>query len=221
MVEVNRDLAVKVFSLLEDGWSPYAIEKEGITSVRTAQRLRTAWEGFTTVPTDKISEDTGWVATRVDALRRFYAEHLRATRGPERGRHHRLLCAFGRRLRDRLFNPRPKDLSEAAGRGVSIVEGSGATMWTRDVTAIDVAYLDADQEEVEGEWGADFYDARTHSLYSWFRQHLVDSPGWAILDQLDDQFSSFIGECRRAFDGYRREVGRRLPSLSDGAYMLW
>ena len=165
MVEVNRDLAIKVFSLLEDGWSPYAIEKAGVTSVRTAQRLRAAWEGFTTVSTDRISEDTSWVATRVDALRRWYAEHLRGTRGPELVRHHQRLCGFGKRLRDRLFIPGPQDLSEAVGRGVSIVEGSGATMWTRDLTAIDVAYLDADQEEVEGEWGADFYDARTHSLY--------------------------------------------------------
>ena len=144
MVEVNRDLAVKVFALLEDGWSPYAIDEEGITSVRTAQRLRAAWAGFTTLSTDKISEDTGWAATRVDALRRFYAEHLRATRGLELVRHHRRLCAFGSRLRDRLFTPRPQDLSEAAGRGVSIVEGTGATAWTRDLTAIDVAYLDAD-----------------------------------------------------------------------------
>lgn len=78
MTEVNRDLAHKVWALLDAGKTPGAIQGDEITSERTARRLNEGMEGFRRGRSDtEIASATQWTARTVKEVRRWYQEYLR------------------------------------------------------------------------------------------------------------------------------------------------
>lgn len=45
---------------------------------------------------------------------------------------------------------------------------------------------DTQEQRVEEEWGTDGYDARKHSLFPSFEQHLAGHPCWKTLNQVQE-----------------------------------
>ena len=72
---MNKALAWKVWKLLEDGHTLYAIEQQGVAPRRTGQRLKTAGEGFKS-QTDiaEIAKATGWSEKRVVQYQGWWKE---------------------------------------------------------------------------------------------------------------------------------------------------
>ncbi len=83
---------------------------------------------------------------------------------PELGPHMGELFYFGRRFRDRLELP---EVSEYLTPGNDDVL---ARLWLR--RPLTDSPRTAGEEEVECEWRLGRFDARTHSVYPLFRQHL-------------------------------------------------
>jgi len=52
-----------------------------------------------------------------------------------------------------------------------------------------------EDEEFEREWGEHLYDARTHSLFTSFKQHVAGHACWAILSQMDREYASYYDAC--------------------------
>lgn len=76
MAEVDRDLAFNVWEALDAGKTSYRIGEEGTTSVRTAQRLQAARQGFEGGNhISEIAQKTGWKVKRVEQLRGWYGEY--------------------------------------------------------------------------------------------------------------------------------------------------
>ena len=76
MLEVDRDLAHKVWGSLDAGKSPYRIEQDVFTSSRTACRFKSALDGYrANKSVEAIARATGWKAPRVKLVRRWYHEY--------------------------------------------------------------------------------------------------------------------------------------------------
>ena len=74
---VDRNLACLVWVALEAGESVYALgdEGSGLTSKRTAQRLKTAKDGFEgQSPVADIAKTTGWSEKRVQQVRGWWQQ---------------------------------------------------------------------------------------------------------------------------------------------------
>ncbi|MBE9502102.1 MAG: tyrosine-type recombinase/integrase [Chloroflexi bacterium] len=129
---------------------------------------------------------------------------------PELGPHQRELFYFGQRLRDRLNLATPLEAVD------SLAKGSGLAMWSgRSVSLSAGAPRDAEEENVEQEWGFGRYDARTHSLYPAFWQHLAAHPCWTALERVEDSFRRYLEACQRAYSMVWGEVRKQLPDLSE------
>jgi hypothetical protein len=91
----------------------------------------------------------------------------------EVGPHQRELFHFGQRLRDRLNLPMPEEVAGAAARGDHLA------LWSRR-SASDMP-RDSEEERLEHEWGFDRCDAKRHSLFPAFEQHLAGHACWEAL----------------------------------------
>jgi len=64
-------------------------------------------------------------------------------------------------------------------------------------------------------WGSGRCDARGHSLFQAFRQHLADQPCWAVLEELEASYRIYEKECQRAYGVIFEELKRRLANLRE------
>lgn len=124
---------------------------------------------------------------------------------PELGPHGRELFYFGQRLRDRPFvGPPDRLLAPAVDTGaVNLIRAADrwsmerpAAMWRgrERAGATGRKPADAEEERVEREWGPILYDARMHSLYDSFRQHLAGQPWLTLLDIVERERSAYLEE---------------------------
>ena len=131
------------------------------------------------------------------------------TREPsaELGPHERELFHFGRRLRDRLAHPPLREL-------VGLEKPRPEALWA----GVDVeGTVPQDQEDgaVGREWGFGTYDARGHSLFGFFRQHMGSAHAcWAQLDQVSEADGALRASWDAAFQSLSGRVAERLPNLS-------
>ncbi|MEE8470847.1 MAG: hypothetical protein V3S51_05910, partial [Dehalococcoidia bacterium] len=73
-----------------------------------------------------------------------------------------------------------------------------------------------EEECVEKEWGYGHYNARTHSLFPSFQQHLADHQCWGVLLEVDDGFRGWQEACQGAYDTVKNLISVCLPNLSGG-----
>lgn len=147
-------------------------------------------------------------------LRKYYP-HLYPKSGgfdPEPGPHQRELFYFGTCLRDRLGTQLPS--YQAAE---SFVKGNRSAMWNgRGASPLSASTPHSTEEtSVEGEWGFGRYDARTHSLFSFFKEHLTARPCWAFLEVVEQASSKYGKACQRAYCIVLQEIQNQLPRLED------
>jgi len=129
---------------------------------------------------------------------------------PELGPHRREIFYFGQRLRDCLNLATPLEMAEALANGNGLAMWSGRPDW---LTA--KPPRDADEENVEQEWGFDRYDARTHPLFPAFQQHLAGHPCWAALGKVEDSFRRYLEACQQAYSKVLEEVNDRLEDEAE------
>ncbi len=132
------------------------------------------------------------------------------TADPELGPHRREIFYFGQRLRDCLNLATPLEMAEALANGNGLAMWSGRPDW---LTA--KPPRDAEEENVEQEWGFDRYDARTHPLFPAFQQHLAGHPCWVAMGQLGTAFSGYREACQQAYTTVFEEINERLGDLAE------
>ena len=72
---------------------------------------------------------------------------------------------------------------------------------------------DAEEEKVDEEWGPGYYDARTHSLFLSFGQHLDDNPCWRHLAEVEKAMGAYAEACTGAHGSTEAELASLLPEL--------
>jgi hypothetical protein len=132
--------------------------------------------------------------------------------------HIKELVYFGQGFRDLIHVPPRQELSSAM-----ITSESMSALWkvwpatgmdVRGLAKSDVWSRDPEQDTVAAEWVSLRYDARNHSLYPAFRQHMGShSPCWESLEHLEVAFNDYMGTARRAYLAILSEAGRYLPQL--------
>lgn len=100
---VDKELAFKVFQMLADGKSPYAIGGEGeaerVTSRKTAQRIKAVMEGAKrNRPIDQIANVTGWSRKKVGQLVDWYKEFQSGRNPPTSSVHDQRANNLGQRF---------------------------------------------------------------------------------------------------------------------------
>ena len=137
---------------------------------------------------------------------------LLSTADADLGPHARELFHFGRRLRDRLRMPVLTDALDPPGARRQPPLWSG-----RPVVAEPTR--DDEERNVDGEWPFTRYDARSHSLFQYFREHLADSPCWHELSTL----TAAIVEYHQHASEVRRQAEASITSVlpSANADDLW
>ena len=157
----------------------------------------------------KGTKPGGWV-WRVDraSVARLAGKQAE-TREPsvELGPHERELFHFGRRLRDRLALPPLREL-------VGLEMPRPEALWNGEG-----AEATAPQDKEDGaagmEWGVGRYDARGHSLFGFFKQHLGSAhPCWEQLTQVAKADGALRASQDAAFRTLCGKVAERLPDLS-------
>ena len=131
------------------------------------------------------------------------------TREPsvELGPHERELFHFGRRLRDRLALPPLREL-------VGLEKPRPEALWNGEGAEA------TDPQDKEGgavgmEWGVGRYDARGHSLFGFFKQHLGSAhPRWKQLNQVGEADGALRASWGTAFQLLSGRIAQRLPDLS-------
>jgi hypothetical protein len=117
--------------------------------------------------------------------------------------HVKELVYFGQRFRDRPFITSAKRLlapvidtgavdfvHAAHSRSMEqpeemwIGKGWGSTLERKPV--------DPEEQRVEREWGLVLFDARLHSLFESFCQHLQGNPCWALLDVVERERTAYL-----------------------------
>ena len=202
MREVDRDLAHKVFDLLEAGKTPYAFEDASLTSNRTARRLKTAKEGFEKGKSDgDIAKATGWSEQLVAQVRNWWKEYHRTstqTGSVFESRVHRgELFHFGQRLWDRLAIPNP----------VKVVRSKPGPpyLWSGEVSS--VAPRNDEEAFVAKEWGyGRTVDATTHPLFEAFKQHLRGHQCWLVLEDLQNAYQPYCNACHKVCQDLRQRM---------------
>jgi hypothetical protein len=128
----------------------------------------------------------------------------------ELGPHERSLLYFGQRLRDRLNLPDPGHAgSSLSGRG-----GKGA-MWCGVSTWIDgPSPRDAEEEQVERDWGYGETDARQHPLFRLLEQHAEGRSCWDLLAKVDEAADAYSKACRAAYRAVLKKVSSGLPQIA-------
>lgn len=172
MVEVNRDRVFQVFRCLDDRLAPAEIERKGITSQRTAQRLKSAKTGFKKNETDEqTAAKTGWVASTVRGIRSWWEEYERDSGVRGAGSHHvHRLLEFAAEIRSLVVNPQV-ELRADTGESVWMYGGQDwrltPELWFRTV----VPSLDVGDEPY---WGGQLSSLRSHLKKSRFWVHYED-----------------------------------------------
>jgi excisionase family DNA binding protein len=109
--------------------------------------------------------------------------------------HIRELHYFGRCVRERL---RPYVLKELVLPDMVVNQGE---LWFHKPDLFRSAPpLDHAEMRVEREWGVGRYDARKHSLFECFQQHLAGHPCWSVLEQVTQCYQLQLEAWRRAHD---------------------
>lgn len=127
----------------------------------------------------------------------------------ELGPHQRSLFYFGQRLRDRLSLPTPGQASRLSGES-----GEGA-IWCGASTWIDAPRpRDAEEEQVEREWGFGRIDARQYPLFLLFRQHAEGSPCWDLLAEVEKASNAYSKACQAAYRAVWKKAASGLPELA-------
>ncbi len=128
----------------------------------------------------------------------------------ELGPHGRELFYFGQRLRDLADVPWPNKVVKMTAEEY---EGAMWEGWPRGALANPPR--DAEEEAVAREWGSGRRDARTHSLFVGFQQHLSGHECWESLDRMDAAFKKYVHTCPAAYEAILKHVRDRLPSVSE------
>ena len=148
-----------------------------------------------------------WRVNRASVVR--LAGKQAETREPsgELGPHERELFHFGHRLRDRLASPPLREL-------VGLEKPRPEALWTGEDQEGPVP-LDAEDGTVGKEWGFGRYDARGHSLFGFFKQHLGSAHRcWEQLQQVGKADGALRASWNTAFQSLSGKVAERLPDLS-------
>ena len=159
---------------------------------------------------------------------------LSVPRDPELGPHGRELFYFGRRFRDWPFiSSLERLLAPVVDTGaVDLIQAADqrslhkpAQMWRgrEGRGAMGRKVADAEGEGVEQEWGLVLYDARVHSLYDCFRQHLQGHPCMPLMDIVERERTAYLEEVqmwwaderglRAAYEDVRRAIQEFQHSL--------
>ena len=127
----------------------------------------------------------------------------------ELGPHQRSLFYFGQRLRDRLSLPTPAQASSSSR------EGTRGAIWCGTSTWIDApGPRDAEEEQVEREWGFGEIDARQQPLFGLFKQHAKGSPCWELLGEVDKASDAYSKASQAAYRAVWKKVASGLPKLT-------
>ena len=125
----------------------------------------------------------------------------------ELGPHERELFQFGHRLRDRLAPPPLREL-------VGLEKPRPDALWNAE-GAEATAPQDKEDGAVGMEWGVGRYDARGHSLFGFFKQHLGSAhPCWEQLVQVGKADGALRASWGTAFQLLSGRIAQRLPDLS-------
>jgi hypothetical protein len=127
----------------------------------------------------------------------------------ELGPHQRSLFYFGQRLRDRLSLRTAGQASSLSG------ESREGAIWCGVSTWIDAPRpRDAEEEQVDREWGFGQIDARQHSLFRLLKQHAEGSPCWELLAEAEEASDVHSKACRAAYQAAWKKVASGLPRLA-------
>ena len=128
----------------------------------------------------------------------------------ELGPHERELFHFGRRLRGRLAPPPLREL-------VGLEKPRLKALWNGE-GAEGGAPQDKEDGAVGMEWGVGRYDARGHSLFGFFKQHLGSvHPCWEQLNEVGKADRALRASWQTAAQSLSGTVVERLPELSQKA----
>jgi hypothetical protein len=160
-----------------------------------------------------------------DTVRREVKRRL-AARGeiggktdPELGPHGRELFYLGQRFRDLARVPLPHEVltvmrGEYKGR---MWEG-----WPTEAVDVGSGYIpmpvappDPIEMAVAEEMRFPRHDARKHSLFPAFQQHLTGHPCWERLGRMEAGCNAYGEACTRAYQAILQEARKRLPDISD------
>lgn len=125
------------------------------------------------------------------------------------GPHRKELFYFGLRLRDRLHLWMPDEVVQLDADEDRVQHWSGKPgIWAG-------APRDREEGNVEKEWSSGPYNARTHSLFSWFRQHLARNSCWQRLREVEEAIGSYVVACQSARQALENDLTSRLPGLTE------
>jgi hypothetical protein len=100
--------------------------------------------------------------------------------------HDQELFYFGQRLRDCFSIPSPYEFfSNRIGE-------EDLPIWGKSKKLI---LSNSEEKSAEKKWGSQLYDARKHSLFFSFRQHLSGNDCWTFLKQIETDYSEYREHC--------------------------
>lgn len=181
---LDRQRACKAWEKLDEDKTSVCIENQGITSRRSADRLRTAKTGFTAGwPLSDICASTEWSEKRTEKVRDWWIYYLGTKDKATRKEHITELMQLVKRLRKLTFNPEIHKQKYAA---LSTWDWGGQNwrlipdIWFLIMTP----YLD----------DADLWGQPLINL----KRHLASSPFWQHYDYLRDQSLNLSTEYNEA-----------------------
>ena len=77
---------------------------------------------------------------------------------------------------------------------------------------------DREEEEVARTWGFGGYDARKHSLFPAFHQHLHDHQCWESLDYMAKAVRVYGEACRGTYQAILEELKNQVPGIPGGSH---
>jgi len=182
---ITKTKAHRVWKELDDGKTPEAIEIAGITSERSAVRLKAVKIGFENkdLP-DDIAAKTGWKVKQIEKLKPWLDEYVRSKHLSEYRKHINQLLDLAEKIRKRIINPK---IEQQALTGNTTWDYGGVNWrsspsgWSMVVTP----YL-----ESENVWGDLFPHLKSHLERSPFMQHYNEFTH--EIDILHREFSKII-----------------------------
>jgi hypothetical protein len=146
----------------------------------------------------------------VQHLRKDYIPHVEemAGSGSWKEEHTKELFYFGQRLGDRLS---PHSVRELVQPGVGVQQGE---LWVGQPNPfLSDQPIDHLEKRVEEEWGALRYDARKHSLFENFQEHLAGHPCWPALEQMEVSFQEQRKAWGQAYVRVLNKIKKKLAEL--------
>ncbi|MFC1971330.1 hypothetical protein ACFLV0_05345 [Chloroflexota bacterium] len=103
---LDRAGVLKILKYLEEGKTPLVIEKSGITSRRSAERVQTAHKGFTAgMPFSEIASRAEWGEEHVRKVNEWWLYYLRNKSKFGKDKHIRELMNLVKKLKKFTINP--------------------------------------------------------------------------------------------------------------------